>query len=111
MNRDNRNALIPSQSTSIIIERTRTFFIDNFDDVCEYASVDAAIGMAVGFSTRLLVDDNFSKASWLKTASEVDAHRLLRETAEIAGIEGDIHSALVEKSKCVENWLKTLASY
>jgi hypothetical protein len=108
---ESTNALIPSQSASITIERTRTLFIDNFDDVCEYASVDAAIGMAVGFSTRLLVDDNFSKASWLKTASEVDANRLLRETAEIAGIEGDIRSALIERSKCVESWLETLASY
>jgi predicted nucleotidyltransferase len=105
------NTPIPSQSTSIISEKTRTFFIDNYDDICEYASVDAAIGLAVGFSTRLLVDDNFSKASWLRTASEADAHRLLMTTAEIAGIEGDIHSALAEKSKCVENWLKTFASY
>lgn len=104
------NALISSQSTSIISEKTRTFFIDNYDDICAYASVDAAIGLAVGFSTRLLVDDNFSKASWLKTASEVDAHRLLMETAKIAGIEGDIRSVLVERSKWVENWLKVFST-
>jgi hypothetical protein len=105
------NTSIPPQSTSIISERTRSFFIDNYDDIYAYAGVDAAIGLAVGFSTRLLVDDNFSKAFWLRTASEVDAHRLLRETAEIAGIEGDIRSVLAERSKCVENWLKTIVFY
>lgn len=103
------NMPVSSQSTSIISEKTRTFFINNYDDICEYANADAAIGLAVGFSTRLLVDDNFSKASWLRRASDTDANRLLGEIVKIAGIEGDIYSALAERSKNVENWLKAFA--
>lgn len=91
-------------------EETRALFIAHFDEICTYASSDAAIGMSVGFSTKLFVNDDCSKALWLNEVSEIDAHQLLKATMRIAGIEGDIHSILKERFKSAEDWLKTFAN-
>ncbi len=91
-------------------EETRALFVAaHFDEICMYASSDAAIGLAVGYSTRFLVNYDCSKALWLNEVSEIDAHQLLRATMKIAGIEGDIPSILKERLKLAENWLKAFA--
>lgn len=99
------SAQIPSKSVPLN-EGIRAWFVANFDDLCAYASTDAAIGAAVGYSTRLLMDDNFAETLWLKTASKVEVNQLLLATVGIAGIEGEIHSALAERSKWAKDWLK-----
>jgi len=102
----NSNTVTPSIPLN---EETRALFAAHFDEICTYASPDAAIGLVVGFSTRFLVNDDCSKALWLNEVSEIDSHQLLKATMKIAGIEGDIPSILKERHQLAEDWLKTFA--
>jgi len=86
----------------------RTWLADDFDEIHVYANADAAIGMAVGLSPRLLVNDDHLELPWLKAIPESDTQSLRQATVALAGVEGDIRSILAERLERANDLLETL---
>ncbi len=90
---------------TLLSKHPRAWLAAVFDEICSYASSDAAVGMAVGYSTRLLSYDDDCRVTWLGKIPEPSKSRLLRLTVQIAGIRQDIHSTLAERLGRAEDLL------